>query len=200
MITKFNLDQATVILPLISDMDEYRYWERLNTDLGAYVLIEIDYETKNYVKLCFDYSLIEYDNLENAKTEVDEIYAYVKEYWGIDDTPVDEVKWKAESKAFLIDYVEQDIKSDQEYVNKLLTEGPEVTYNYHSWFDKTEAETADNIEIAMPVETNPKGQIWAKRTSKKWATMSIFNDRVKEYKDMIKVSKNKLNKLVEETA
>jgi len=199
MITEFNLEQATVILPLTSDMDEYILWERLNTNLGAYVLVEIDYETKNYVKLCFDYSLIEYDDLKYAKEEVDQIYAYVKEYWDT-DTLVDEIQWKAESKAFLIDYVEQDLNSDQEYVNKLLTEGPEVTYNYSGWFDKTEAETADNIEIAMPVETNPKGLIWAKITRKQWATMSIFNDRVQEYKDMVEVSKNKLNKLLEETA
>ena len=199
MITEFNLEQATVILPLTSDMDEYTFWERLNTELGAYVLVEIDYETKNYVKLCFDYSLIEYDDLKYAKQEVDQIYAYVKEYWGI-DTPVDEVKWKAESKAFLIDDVEQDIKSNQEYVNKLLTEGPEVTYNYSSWFDKTEAETADNIEIAMPMETNPKGLVWAKITRKQWKTMSIFNDRVQEYKDKIEVSINELNNLLEETA
>ena len=199
MITEFNLEQATVILPLTSDMDEYTYWERLNTELGAYVLVEVDYETPNYIKLDFDYSLVEYDDLKYAKQEVDQIYAYVKEYWGI-DTPVDEIKWKAESKAFLIDSIEQDIKSDQKYVNELLSEGPEVTYDYSSWFDQTEADTADNIEIALPVKTNSKGQVWAKRTIKKWKTMSIFNARVQEYKDMIKVSKDKLNKLLEETA
>jgi hypothetical protein len=196
MITKFNLKQATVVLPLTSDMDECDQWERLNTFLGAYVLVEIDYTTKNFIKLDFDYSLIEYDDLKYAKQKVDQLYAYVKEYWGI-DTPVDEIKWKAESKAFLIDYVERDIKSNQKYVNQLLTEGPEFTYNYSSWFDKTEAESADNIEIASPVITNPKGQVWAKRTIKQWPTVSMFNDRVKEYKDMIEVSRNKLNKLVE---
>lgn len=199
MITKFNLEQATVILPLTSDMNEYTYWERLNTELGAYVLVEVDYDTPNYIKLDFDYSLVEYDDLKYAKQEVDQIYDYVKQYWGI-TTEVNAEQWQAESKAFLIDSIEQDIKRDQEYVNELLTEGPEVTYNYSSWFDKTEAETAANIELALPVKTNPKGQVWAKRTSKKWKTMSIFNARVQEYKNMIKVSKDKLNKLLEETA
>jgi hypothetical protein len=135
--------------------------------------------------------------LKYAKAELDAVYKYVKKYFGI-TSKVDEIKWKAESKAFLIDYVEQDIKSDQEYLNKLLTEGPEVTYNYNSWFDKTEAETDVSIEIAMPILTNPKGQVWANKTSKRWKTMSIFNDRVQQYKDNIEVSKNKLNKLLEE--
>lgn len=197
MITKYNLKQATVILPLTSDMDECDNWERLNTELGANVLVEIDYTTKNFIKLDFDYSLVEYDDLKYAKEEVDEIYAYVKEYWGI-DTPVDESKWKAESREFLIDYVEHNIKSNQKYVNELLAEGPESTHTYSSWFDKNEVETADNIELALPVKTNPLGQVWAKRTVKKWKTISIYNDRVKEYKDMIKVSKDKLNKLLEE--
>ena len=199
MITEFNLEQATVILPLTSDMDEYNYWERLNTDLGAYVLVEIAYDTANYIKVDFDYSLAEYDDLKYAKEEVDQIYAYVKKYWGI-DTPVDEVKWKAESNAYLVECAEDEMQSDQEYVNELLTEGPEVTGTFSSWFDKTEAETADNIEITMPVKSNPKGLVFAKKTSKKWATMSIFNARVQEYKDKVEVSRIKLNNLLEEAA
>jgi len=100
MITEYDTDTATIILPLTKDMNEYKYWDKLNSDLGAYVLVEVDYDTPNYIKLNFDYSLVEYDDLKYAKQEVDQIYDYVKKYWGI-TTKVNAKQWQAESKAYL---------------------------------------------------------------------------------------------------
>jgi len=195
MITTFDQDQATFILPLTADMDDYSSWDQLNMNLGDSVLVEVDYDTENYIKLDVDYSLREYDDLNDAKHEVDLIYAYVKEYFDVDGD-IDQGQWQTESTAYLVDSVKETIEAHQEYLDKLLSEGPGVLNTSHTWANEDEANSQDNIEVLNPIRKNVKGQVWAAVTKKRWDTIAVFNERVQKYTDEISVNTNELNNLM----
>jgi hypothetical protein len=96
MLTDITLDTATIILP-VNDI-QYRAFERLNRDLGAYVLAEVDFETKSFTKFDIDYSLIEYNDIEDATQEAQLVYDYMLKFFGIKDT-VDANQWAIEQEA-----------------------------------------------------------------------------------------------------
>lgn len=96
MIANVTVDTATIILP-ITDIS-YRTFERLNQQLGAYVLLEVDFETENYTKFNVDYSLVEYDNIEEAHLEAQAVYHYMIEYLDITQ--------EADSKTWIREYTE----------------------------------------------------------------------------------------------
>ena len=195
MITTFDQDQATFILPLTADMDDYSSWDQLDMNLSNAVSVEVDYETENYIKLDVDYSLREYDDLNDAKHEVDLIYAYVKEYFDVDGD-VDPTQWQAESTAYLVDIKEQTIEADQEYLDKLLSDGPDVLGTYRTFVDEAEASSQDNIEAVVPFKKSKTGQVLADVTKKRWATITEFNERVQKYTDEISVNTSELSKLM----
>ena len=110
MITNITTDTATIILP-ITDID-YPTLERLNRNLGAYVLAEVDFETQSYTKFDIDYSLIEYDNIQDATQEAQQVFEFMLDYLDIRDqylnrlsikNGVDVARWAQEQIAYLQD-------------------------------------------------------------------------------------------------
>ena len=181
MITKYNLDRGTFILPLMEEMDEYKYWERLNRDLGAYVIAEIDYTTDNYIKIDVDYSLLEYADLKYAKQELDAVYKYVKKYFGI-TKPVNESEWIAERNAFYTQQREEEIAYIKSVLQDVQAEGPDALVTRSGWFDKATIDSADNIIVKMPALINPAGEYWATQTKRKYYSQQAFNDKVNSLK------------------
>ena len=116
MITTFDTETATIILPGAS-YAMFSKIERLNRELGAYVTVEVDYNTANFTKLDIDYSLVEYDDLDDAHTEIQDIYTFILEYFDI-TTTVDVDAWALESQAYLAEFRAEEIAFYQEWIQE----------------------------------------------------------------------------------
>lgn len=93
MITDITTDTATIILAM-DDMTDSAFY-RLNDNLGSCVIAEVEIETENFVKFNIDYSIIEYDNIQDAEQEAHQIYKYMLEFFGITEQ-VNLEKWNQE--------------------------------------------------------------------------------------------------------
>jgi hypothetical protein len=100
MITNITTDTATIILP-ISNIP-FPTLDRLNQELGAYVLAEIDYETEGHTKFDIDYSLVEYDDIQDATQEAQQVFEFMLDYLDIRDS-LDAKLWAQEQIAYLQD-------------------------------------------------------------------------------------------------
>ena len=183
MITHYNLDQGTFILPIVEEDNDI--WTRLINDLGAYTLLEIDYETKTHTKVDIDYSLHDFKNLKYAKAELDAVYKYVKKYFGITGK-VDEAIWHKENKEFLAEHKQQQIQWYSDCLQKTLDEGIDATYQNSSWFDTATIDSDPNIVKGMPPKQNNKGEYWAIKTNRKYKSQQEFDDKINEYKNKLK--------------
>jgi len=124
MITNYDTESATFILPINCDNDfEYADFERLNMRLGP-VYLEVDYGTKNFTKFDVDYSLADHNNLDNAKSDLDAVYEYVKKYFGI-TTETNAEQWQAESSAYLEQKRQENIKFYTEWLQEIIDGGIE---------------------------------------------------------------------------
>ena len=186
MITHYNLDYGTFILPIVEE--DSAVWTRLIDDLGAYTLLEIDYETKTHTKVGIDYSLHDFKNLKYAKAELDAVYKYVKEYFGISGKSgkVDEAIWHKENKEFLAEHKRQQIQWYSNCLQETLDEGVDATYQRGSWFDTATIDSDPNIEKKMPAKQNDKGEYWAITTNSKYKSQQEFDDKINEYKNKLK--------------
>ena len=100
MITNITTDTATIILPITNI--PYVSLERLNRELGAYVLAEVDFETETHTKFDIDYSLVEYDNIQDATQEAQQVFDFMVDYLDIRDS-LDAKLWAQEQIAYLQD-------------------------------------------------------------------------------------------------
>ena len=98
MITNVTTDTATIILPITNI--PYLGLERLNRELGAYVLAEVDFETATHTKFDIDYSLVEYDDIADATQEAQQVFDFMVDYLDIRDA-VDVARWAQEQVAYL---------------------------------------------------------------------------------------------------
>ena len=98
MITNITTDTATIILPITNI--PYVGLERLNRELGAYVLAEVDFETKTHTKFDIDYSLVEYDDIADATQEAQQVFDFMVDYLDIRDD-VEVARWTQEKVAYL---------------------------------------------------------------------------------------------------
>ena len=132
MITNYNKDQGTFILPISNLFEDQSQWERLCADLGSYTTIEIDYDTKNFSKVDVDYSLHHFKNLKYAKQELNAVYSYVLEYLNI-STKVDKKKWENESDECLAEYKAKNIAFYKKCLAEIVAEGVDATYSMGEW-------------------------------------------------------------------
>ena len=98
MITNITTDTATIILPITNI--PYVSLERLNRELGAYVLAEVDFKTETHTKFDIDYSLVEYDNIQDATQEAQQVFKFMLDYLDIRDS-LDPQQWAQENIAYL---------------------------------------------------------------------------------------------------
>ena len=119
MITNITTDTATIILPG-SSYAMFSKIESLNRELGAYVLVEVDYNTANFTKLDIDYSLVEYDDIADATLEAQQVYNFVLDYLDIKDE-VDVYAWTKEKEAYLAERRAEDIAFYQDWLEEFIS-------------------------------------------------------------------------------
>ena len=66
MITEFDTETATLVLP-VSNID-YDTHYRMNANAGSSTLIEIDFDTENFTQFYIDYSLLGIEDMARAKS------------------------------------------------------------------------------------------------------------------------------------
>ena len=147
MITKFDAETATIIIPGAS-YALFSKIERLNSELGAYVLVEVDYNTANFTKLDIDYSLVEYDSIADAEQEINNIYAYIRKFFNI-TTEVDAEAWTAESDVYLAEVKAENIAFYKDWIAEIQAEVPGKRYTQEQIDAKIASLTSKlNLELA----------------------------------------------------
>ena len=101
-ILNYDKDTAEVVFPIMDNQSDNNFWanyEEFNQHIAPY-MIEIDYDTKSYTKICFDYSLLANDSCTDKdikKTLVEQCDYFVKFFELTKKKAVVEKQWEKES-------------------------------------------------------------------------------------------------------
>jgi len=101
-ILNYDKDTAEVVFPIMDNQSDNNFWanyEEFNQHIAPY-MIEIDYDTKSYTKICFDYSLLANTGCTDEdikETLVEQCDYFVKFFELTKKESVVEKQWEKES-------------------------------------------------------------------------------------------------------
>ena len=136
LILNYDYDTASVVFPRFYNNDFNKY-EQFNLGLG-HNLMEVDYETKSYTKVCFDFSL-EYkpENLKYAKQRLIEACDYLVKFYKLKKKkPVVKKQWEIERVIHKFKSEKQLLKSEKEFLSDFVKEDLETKQKTHMRIEK----------------------------------------------------------------
>ena len=188
-ILNYDKDTAEVVFPIMDNQSDNNFWanyEEFNQHIAPNI-IEIDYDTKSYTKICFDYSLIGFDDKDikdNKKTLVEQCDYFVKFFELTKKKAVVEKQWEKESCVSLYKHNKELLSISTDSLSEYMKKG----------FARVR-----NEEVRMKKKQKfPSKTYWTLETYNK--KLQELIDKVKEGNIEVEKCRTEFNKLLKKAA